>query len=95
MESIQVLDPTNEAISTELSRCERQNTLEGKVLGVVDNGKPNSDIVVKTISQKLKEEYQLRDVIYFRKPSSSHQIPHDEAEKLAKQCDAVITGTGD
>jgi hypothetical protein len=89
------MDPTNEAKITESSSAERLETLKGKVVGFVDNGKRNSDIVLKKIAEELKVRYGLKDIVFFRKPSSSHQIPYEAARKLKNHCDAIITGTGD
>lgn len=95
MTTIKVLDPTNGIVATESSRAERLATLNGATLGIIDNGKANSDVVMQAIGQRLKDMFHLKDVIYFRKPSSSHPIPDEEAKVLAKQCDGMITGTGD
>lgn len=95
MTTVQVLDPTNETISAKSSRAERLHTLEGATIGLIDNGKKNSDVVLKAIGHQLKETSKVKHVIYHRKPTSSHPIAKEEAEALAKQCDGIITGTGD
>ncbi|HET7629399.1 MAG TPA: hypothetical protein VFK44_13580 [Bacillales bacterium] len=95
MEGITVLDPTNERSITESSKVERLSTLKGKIVGFVDNGKRNSDVVLKMIAEELKERYRLKDIVFIRKPSSSHQIPYGDATRLKKACDAVVTGIGD
>ncbi len=95
MTTIKVLDPTNGIVSEKSAMAERLDTLEDATIGLIDNGKANSAVVLEAIGQRLKDTYKLKKVIYFLKRSSSHPIADDEAKALAQQCDGVITGTGD
>ncbi len=90
-----VLDPTNAPIRTTFKPAQRPETLKGLTLGLIDNGKKNSDYLVKMIGDRLRELYGLRRSIHVRKPSPSHAIPRDMAEDLAGKVDLVVAGIGD
>jgi hypothetical protein len=90
-----VLDPTNEPVKTTFRKARRPETLEGLRLGLIDNGKKNSDYLVKKISDRLRALHGLSGDILVRKPSPSHAIPLDMAETLAEKVDLVVAGIGD
>ena len=90
-----VLDPTNGPIGSTFEPAPRPETLKGLTLGLIDNGKKNSDYLVKKIEHRLRERYGLGGGIHVRKPSPSHAIPQDMAEDLAGKVDMVVAGIGD
>jgi hypothetical protein len=90
-----VLDPTNEPVKTTFRKARRPETLEGLRLGLIDNGKKNSDYLVKKISDRLRALHGLSGDILVRKPPPSHAIPLDMAETLAEKVDLVVAGIGD
>lgn len=73
----------------------RVKHLDGSVIGLIDNGKKNSDTVVHTIVDRLKKKYKIKDVIIHKKSSFSHGLTEAEAIMLAKKCDFIISGVGD
>jgi hypothetical protein len=93
--TITVLDPTNEPVKTSFKMAWRPESLAGLTLGLIDNGKKNSDYLVKKISGRLRELYELGGDILVRKPSPSHAIPVDAAENLAERVDVAVAGIGD
>jgi len=90
-----VLDPTDEPIKTSFTLAPRPEKLKGVTLGVIDNGKKNSDYLLKGILGRLQAKEGLAGHCYVRKPSASHGIPADQAKLLAEQCQVVIAGIGD
>jgi hypothetical protein len=69
--------------------------LEGRVVGFIDNAKPNFDHLVDDLAQLLTGRYGVARVLKRKKRAAS--VPADEAvyQELAEQCDLVITGSGD
>ncbi|NBR27296.1 MAG: hypothetical protein EBT83_02640 [Betaproteobacteria bacterium] len=69
--------------------------LEGKVVGFIDNAKPNFDHLVDDLAQLLVSRYGVASVIKRKKRAAS--VPAEESvyKELAEQCDLVITGSGD
>jgi hypothetical protein len=70
-------------------------TLSGKVVGFIDNAKPNFEFLVDDLADLLVANHGVSRVVKRRKSSAS--IPASEAvvSELARQCDLVITGSGD
>ena len=68
--------------------------LTGKVVGFIDNAKPNFNHLVDDLAELLTGKFGVASVIKHRKPG---QVPVSEAvlKDLAERCDAVITGSGD
>jgi hypothetical protein len=91
-----VLDPTEGAVLSESGgrMAERLSTLDGKVLGVVNNGKLNSDVFLRSILKLVQKKYALKDVIWIDKTNPSLPVTDAMLEQL-KASQAVISGMGD
>ena len=70
-------------------------TLSGKVVGFIDNAKPNFNHLVDDLADLLVAEYGVKQVIKRRKRSASVPAPEEIVRELADQCDVVIAGSGD
>ena len=69
--------------------------LTGKVVGFVDNAKPNFNYLVDDVAQLLIERYGVASVIKQRKKSAGVPAPAAVMQDLIARCDAVVTGSGD
>ena len=69
--------------------------LSGKVVGFIDNAKPNFDHLVDDLAELLVSRYGVAKIIKRKKRAAS--VPADDIvyRELAEQCDLVITGSGD
>jgi hypothetical protein len=94
--TIKILDPT---VSAEESAgavvAKRVGDLDGKVLGLLHNGKVNGDRLLELVGEQLGARYRLRDVLVVRKPSASRVAEDAVLDRLARECDAVVTAIGD
>ena len=93
--SLVVYNPTSGPAANNMQLSPRVKNLQGGVLGVIDNGKTNSDTVLNRIVSDLSVRYHFKDVITVKKQSVSHAIKDDAAEMLAQKCDFVLAGIGD
>ena len=68
--------------------------LQGKVVGFIDNAKPNFQFLVEDLEAQLKARYGIKAVKKHRKPG---QVPvkREVLKQFVEECDAVITGSGD
>lgn len=73
----------------------RLDTLQGKVVGLIDNSKMNSDRFLVRVAELLKEQYGVAQVVTHRKPSASKPVAPDVASDLAAKCDLVVAAVGD
>ena len=69
--------------------------LAGKVVGFIDNAKPNFDHLADDLGELLKTKYGVARVIKRRKSSASVPAKPEVIEELSRECDVVITGSGD
>ena len=69
--------------------------LDGKVVGFIDNAKPNFNNLVDDLAELLVSKYGVRQVIKRRKKAASVPAPEPMMKELTEQCDLVITGSGD
>jgi hypothetical protein len=70
-------------------------TLSGKVVGFIDNAKPNFNHLVDDLAELLVANYGVKRVMKRRKTSASIPAPEEIVRELAQECDLVITGSGD
>ena len=96
--TITLFDPTAPARTSKPAEGATRPTLaslEGKVVGFIDNSKPNFNILADDLGALLVEKYGASRVIKTAKPASSVPAKEDVIAQLARECDLVITGSGD
>ena len=94
--TIRILDPTVSAdADLDTTVAKRVAGLDGKVLGLLHNGKVNGDRLLELVREQLASRYGLRDVVVVRKPSASRVAEDAVLDRLARECDAVVTAIGD
>lgn len=71
------------------------DTLKGKVVGFIDNAKPNFNHLADDIGELLMSRYGVARVLKRRKRAASVPAPEDVYREYVEQCDLVITGSGD
>jgi hypothetical protein len=90
-----VLDPTAPAGSAPCHARRALDGLKGKVVGFIDNSKPNFHHLVDDLAGLLLSRHGVVSVIKHRKRSASIPAPPPVHADLKEQCDLVITGSGD
>lgn len=80
------------AIETDVhALATRLTTLAGARIGILDNHKEFSDLVLRGVADKLRREHGV-EVKLWRKDYLGKPSPY--AKEMAKACDAVINGVG-
>lgn len=93
--SFTVYDPTEGPTAKAFTPAPRPPSLLGKVIGVLDNGKIKSDLLLREIQDLIRSETGVADVLVLRKPSAYRPAPDEQLDDLARRADAVIAGIGD
>ena len=97
--TIFVYDPTAKANVPEQEMAPRVGDLNGKVLGLLDNSKPNFDLFLDRVQEQLSKRYKLAGIIRKRKATHSESPGRGAAEstieELVSKADVVINGMGD
>jgi len=69
--------------------------LRGKRLGLLDNSKANSNVILRMIAEVLNEKYEFTEIFYARKHSSSLPPKPELLADLLRNADIIIAGVGD
>ena len=94
-ERLRVLDPTSEPVIEAGFRASRVDTLDGKVLGLFNNGKLNASQLLEMVGEVLSERYNLKGIVRGTYSSSQHHSWSEWQEKGAPECDVAILTHGD
>ena len=90
-----LLDPTVEALPDITHLAPRPDTLDGKVVGLLANGKRNGEELLDAVYSLLQDTYEFQGVVRLNKGDSSRPAPQHIMDELLEKCDLVITGIGD
>ena len=92
--AIRVLNPTTESMVVALEPARRLQSLKGKTVGLISNGKEGTAGFFAHVDRLLRERYQVAEVILRTK--SNYSAPaENEIIDDAKSWDLAITGLGD
>ena len=71
----------------------RPSSLRGARIGVLDNSKPNADVLLGRLAELLVERQGAASITRWKKPGSSR--PATMIDEVARASDIVLTGSGD
>ena len=94
-ETIEVLDPTVLPQKEITLLADRPETLNGSIVGLLANGKRNSEELLEHVYEILNEEHNLGVMIADNKGNASRPCPPELLQDMADKCDIVITASGD
>jgi hypothetical protein len=92
-----VLSPEGKAPTTaaRVAQLPRFADLRGKVVGLLDNSKPNADKLEERFEHLLRERFGVAGVIKRRKLTAQQGAPKEYLDELAAQADFILSGLGD
>ena len=93
MRAMEILDPVGPSTATTRTLAPRPASLQGAVIGVLDNSKANAGTLMLAVVQRLKERYGVRDVIKREKGIAGPPSPAILADLTT--CDFVLVGSAD
>ena len=73
----------------------RLGSLEGAVIGFLDNNKPNVGPLFETLEQELRRDYGIQAVVRRQKPQAPIPIAEDDLREFKERCQAVILAMAD
>jgi predicted GTPase len=94
MATVKMLDPRASVNMKDRPLVPSLDTLEGKVIGIIDNGQANSTTMFQELAKLLQEKYRPAEVLLKTKPTHMQGAPKPIMEEFVSRCDAVITGLG-
>ena len=94
MATLKMLDPRGSINLKDRPLVPGVDTLEGKVIGIIDNGQSNSTTMFQELAKLIEERFQPKEVIFRTQPSHMQGAPNALMEDFVTRCDVVITGLG-
>ena len=92
---IQILDPRPEEVPEEKGLSSGLPSLEGKVVGLLENRKYHADSFLLELQRVLEEDYKASKVVYASKFTFSMPCADETIDSLVEECDAVVHGIAD
>ncbi|MBI3089323.1 MAG: hypothetical protein HYY96_01535 [Candidatus Tectomicrobia bacterium] len=92
---LRLLAPDDVGEAEALPLAARPASFEGRVLGILDNRKHNSERLLLEVGELLRRQYRLRDVRLHKKPSFNVEVSPELLQAMVQECDLVVTGIGD
>ena len=89
------LDPRGGSMHENTGIAQRPGTLDGLVVGLLSNNKPNSELLLRDVANLVKKQYAVKDVVEENKGSHRIPAPAEMIAELAEQCDVVIAATAE
>ena len=93
--TIQLLDPRAEDVPEELGLSSPLPSLDGKVIGLLENRKYHADAFLQELQNVLVDDYGVKKVVYATKFTYSAACAQETIDALTQECDAVIHGIAD
>ena len=94
MPTIKFLDPRATVNPKDRPLVSGVESLDGKVIGIIDNGQANSTTMFQELAKLLQEKLRAKEVVFRTKPTHMQGAPKPIMEEIVSRCDAVITGLG-
>jgi hypothetical protein len=91
--TVRLLSPLGSALGNVRSLSRRRPSLQGLRVGVLDNSKPNADVLLGRVAELLAAEAPGVTIRRWTKPGSSR--PAAMIEEIAAASDVVLTGSAD
>lgn len=91
-----LLDPTGAADSAQDNTLSpRPVSLKGLTIGLLDNTKPNSTMLLENIANELRDHYDAGESRLYTKDYFGTPVQQALLDRIVDECDVVITAVGD
>jgi len=94
-ETIQLFLPTMVTDRGSAKLSERPTSLEGKVVGLLWNSKPNTDLLYDEFATWVKATHKVKEVRNYRKPSAAVGAGEQLLDQIKAECDVAVSAMGD
>ena len=93
--TVTLIDPTLAPAGEGLDLAARPESLDGAVLGLVNNGKARGREILLRVAENLEARHRIQGTILVTKPNSSFPADPADVEKLSSDATAIIAAIGD
>ena len=92
---MKLFDPTSTPRERRVALAARPRDLTGLRVGLIENTKFNSDVILKKLGEQLAQRHGMMVSRMIRKRSPSHGVTEEQVEALRKISDFIVSGVGD
>ncbi len=92
---MRLYDPTSAGTERHLSRAAALGSLEGKTIGILENGKLNAVEMLHAVADLFVQRQGCVIQAVYSKSNASAPAPSETLAKAIKEVDFLITGLGD
>ena len=92
---MQLYDPTSTGAERQLSRAAALASLEGKTIGILENGKLNAMEMLHEVADLFVQRQGCVISAVYSKSNASAPAPSETLAKAVAEVDFLITGLGD
>ena len=93
--TVTLIDPTLAPSNGDRMPAARPASLDGAVLGLVNNGKTRGREILQRVAENLRARHRIRGTILVTKPDSSFSASPGDVQMLAADATAIIAAIGD
>jgi hypothetical protein len=95
MRTIELLSPAAVPLGNAVPLAKRVPTLEGRVIGLLDNSKSGTRPFLDRVEELLQREHGVSRIIRYDKKAAALPAPDEMLEAAVRECDVVINGIAD
>ena len=95
MATIELLSPAGVVPENAVPLAKRVPTLEGRVIGLLNNSKSGTRPFLDRVEELLQSEHGASRIIRYDKKAAALPVPDEMLEAAARECDVVINGIPD
>ncbi len=92
---MKLIDPTVKSAAHNCVHAPRLDSVDGKTIGLLTNGKVNADVLLRETAELFCTRHQCRVLDMSSKQNASAPAPGGIIKDLALECDFLITAMGD
>lgn len=95
MQTIELLSPVGVVAGNAVPLAKRVRTLEGRVVGLLNNSKSGTRPFLDRVEELLRSEQGASRIIRYDKKAAALPAPDEMLDAATHECDVVINGIAD
>jgi len=95
MSMIELLSPAGVVIGSAVPLAKRGPTLEGRVVGLLNNSKSGTRPFLDRVEELLQREHGVSRIIRYDKKAAALPAPDEMLDAAVRECDVVVNGIAD
>ena len=93
--AVRLVSPTGWGEHSQFVAAPRLPSLDGVTLGLLANGKANSDAILDAVADAISQRHHLAGVVRAHKPHPSLPASSELIARFVERADVVLTAIGD